>query len=116
MASNMSRIIRTGSYSSISTSSSIDSSSHNHILSSFHSIQNLSSWLNASWLPHNHRHERIATATISTGMAVLTREMMEMHIQQAPDVHGMLDCLPVADNSGKAFVGWRQKLGTWPKV
>ncbi|TVY37407.1 hypothetical protein LOCC1_G006380 [Lachnellula occidentalis] len=112
----MSRIVRTGSYSSTSTSSSIDSSSHNHILSSFHSIQNLSSWLKTSWLPHNHRHERIATATISTGMAVLAREMMEMHIQQAPDVRGMLDCLPVADKSGNAFVGWRQKLGTWPKA
>jgi len=49
-------------------------------------------------------------------MAVLTREMMEMHIQQAPDVRGMLDCLPVADKSGNALFGWRQKLGTWPKV
>ncbi|TVY29900.1 hypothetical protein LHYA1_G001790 [Lachnellula hyalina] len=112
----MSRIVRTGSQLSTSTSSSIDSSSHNHILSSFHSIQNLSSWLNTTWLPHNHRHERIATATISTGMAVLTREMMEMHIQQAPDMRGMLDCLPVADKSGNGFVGWRQKLGTWPTV
>lgn len=47
-------------------------------------------------------------------MAVFTREMMEMHIQQAPDVRGMLDCLPVADRSNLAFIGWRQKLGTWP--
>ena len=47
-------------------------------------------------------------------MAVLTREMMEMHIQQAPDIHGMLDCLPVADRNNMGFIGWRQKLGTWP--
>jgi hypothetical protein len=52
--------------------------------------------------------------TLSMGMAVLTREMMEMHIQQAPDVRGMLDCLPVADRSNMGFIGWRQKLGTWP--
>lgn len=50
------------------------------------------------------------------GMAVLTTEMMEMHIQRAPDIRGMMDCLPVADEAGVAFLGWRQKLGTWPKA
>jgi hypothetical protein len=48
------------------------------------------------------------------GMAVLTREMMEMHVHQAPDVRGMLDCLPVAHREDAMFVGWRKKLPTWP--
>jgi hypothetical protein len=46
------------------------------------------------------------------GIAVMTAEMMEMHIQQAPEVRGMLDCLPVATRTGE--VGFRQKLRTWP--
>jgi hypothetical protein len=69
-----------------------------------------------SWSPVNHRHERIATGALSMGMAVVTREMMEMHIKQAPDVRGMLDCLPVADRANNGFIGWRQKLNTWPKA
>jgi hypothetical protein len=48
------------------------------------------------------------------GMAVLTIEMMEMHIQHAPDVRGILDCLPVASRDGAMFVGWRKKVPTWP--
>lgn len=64
-------------------------------------------------MANNHRHERIATGTLSVGMAVLTAEMMQMHIQRAPDVKGILDCLPVARKDNAAFIGWRQKLGTW---
>jgi hypothetical protein len=52
--------------------------------------------------------------TMRSGMAVMTREMLEMHIQSTPDVRGMLDYLPVAGRSNTAFIGWRQKLGTWP--
>lgn len=37
---------------------------------------------------------------------------MEMHIQQAPEVRGMLDCLPTTTRTGE--LGFRQKLGTWP--
>jgi hypothetical protein len=51
---------------------------------------------------------------MSMGIAVMTREMMEMHIVQAPDVRGFLDCVPVADRSNMGFIGWRQKVGTWP--
>jgi hypothetical protein len=49
---------------------------------------------------------------MSMGIAVMTREIMEMHIQQAPEVRGMLDCLPAATSSGE--LGFRQKLRTWP--
>jgi len=94
----------------------MDNSSHNYILSSFHSVRNLPSWFNTSWLPHNHRHERIATGTPSMGMAILTTQMMEMHIQEAPEIRGMQDCSPVADKSNTGFIGWRQKLGTWPRA
>jgi hypothetical protein len=48
------------------------------------------------------------------GMAVMTRGMVEMHIQRTPDVRGMLDYLPVAGQSNAGFIGWRQKLRTWP--
>jgi hypothetical protein len=107
----MSELPRNGSHTSVTSSGvSVDTSSHDHFLFSLRSIPNLSTWL---YDVQNHRHERIA-AGIRFGMAVLTREMMEMHIQQAPDVHGMLDCLPVADRNNMGFIGWRQKLGTWP--
>ncbi|CZR57144.1 uncharacterized protein PAC_07033 [Phialocephala subalpina] len=92
--------------------SSVDTSSHNHIIASLHSITN-PSWLQEVMSSQNHRHERIAVGTLSTGMAVLTAEMMQMHIQRSPDVRGMLDCLPVAREDNAAFIGWRQKLGTW---
>jgi hypothetical protein len=49
-------------------------------------------------------------------MAILTREMMEMHIQQAPDVRGMFDCLPMTDRQDAMFIGWRKKLPTWPML
>ena len=95
-------------------SSAVDSSSHNHLLSSLRCVPSLPSWLHGSYAAHNHRYERIALGRPSIGMAVLTRELMEMHIQQAPDIRGMLDCLPVADRPNMTFIGWRQKLGTWP--
>jgi len=95
-------------------SSSAYTSSHNHLLTQFRSIPTLSSWIHESLLPQNHRHERIAMGVMSMGIAVMTREMMEMHIVQAPDVRGFLDCVPVADRSNMGFIGWRQKVGTWP--
>jgi hypothetical protein len=46
------------------------------------------------------------------GMAVMTREMMEMQVQQAPNIRGMLDCLPT--RKPNLEIGYRAKLGTWP--
>ncbi|KAG4427960.1 hypothetical protein IFR05_016557 [Cadophora sp. M221] len=112
--SGFSKIARNGS--AISTSSnagSVDSSSHHHI---FSQIPPFATWFQQTMSSQNHRHERIATGTMRTGVAVLTREMMEMHIHQAPDIRGMLDCLPVANRPNMEFVGWRQKLGTWPST
>ncbi|KAH7342882.1 hypothetical protein BKA65DRAFT_552498 [Rhexocercosporidium sp. MPI-PUGE-AT-0058] len=112
--SGFSKIARNGSAISTSSSSgSVDSSSHHHI---FSQIPSFSTWFQHTMSSQNHRHERIATGTMRAGMAVLTREIMEMHIHQAPDIRGMLDCLPVADRSNMEFVGWRQKLGTWPST
>lgn len=91
---------------------SVDSSSHHHI---FSQVPSLSTWLQTMYA-QNHRHERIATGTMRAGMTVMTREMMEMHVHQAPDVRGMLDYLPVANKSNMELVGWRQKLGTWPSA
>ncbi|EPE25970.1 hypothetical protein GLAREA_01882 [Glarea lozoyensis ATCC 20868] len=92
---------------------SIDTSVHSNLMTQLRSIPALTtSWLEESWSPISLRYERIATASPTMGMAVLTREMMEMHIVQTPNVRGMVDCLPVANRHG--FIGWRQKLGTWP--
>ncbi|KAK0113216.1 hypothetical protein ONS95_014911 [Cadophora gregata] len=112
--SNFSKIARNGSAISATSSNagSVDSSSHNHI---FSQIPPFSTWLQTMYT-QNHRHESIATGAMRTGMAVLTREMMEMHVHQAPDVRGMLDCLPVAKKPNMEFIGWRQKLGTWPST
>jgi hypothetical protein len=90
-------------------------SSHNHTLSSLQPTSNLPSWLQASWLNIPHRHERIALGLTSMGMSILTREMMEMHANQTADIRGLPDCLPVAGRTGTKFIGWRQKLGTWPR-
>lgn len=133
-----SRLARNGSVSSISStryaiqsypessiyaensSSSTDSSSHHHILSHLTHLpsrpslpHSVSSWFHESFAPINHRHERIALGHIEMGMAVLTREMMEMQIQQAPNVRGMMDCLPTKQPE-RSEMGWRVKLGTWP--
>jgi len=89
---------------------SIDISSHNHFLSSIRSIPNLSYWLHDA---QNHRHERIATGTVGMGMAIITQDIIEMHIQQVPDVRGMMDFLPATDQSGLSFIGWRKKMMTW---
>ena len=87
----------------------MDNSSHNHILNHIRSIP--TSWLQESWVPLNHRHERIAVGALSLGIAVMTQEMVEMHVHQAPDVRGMMDYLPV---HRPLEFGVRQKLGTWP--
>ena len=97
--------------------SSVDKSSHNHILQHQHHFQSITSWLHESWTPLYHRHEQIAVGALPRGMAIMKREMMEMQIQQNPDIRGMLDCLPtrlaVRKNS-IGVLGYRQKLGTWP--
>ncbi|CAG8956414.1 hypothetical protein HYFRA_00003797 [Hymenoscyphus fraxineus] len=111
--STISRLVRNGSHSSTS-SISLDTSSHSHVLSQSHSILDIKSWLEESFSPINTRYERFATGNPTMGMAVLTRSMMEMHIVQAPDVRGMIDCLPVAHRQAPQLLGWRKKLGTWP--
>jgi len=50
---------------------------------------------------------------MKTGVAHMTREMMEIRIQNAPDLRGMMDCLPTRQLSHME-VGWRPKSGTWP--
>ncbi|TVY78215.1 hypothetical protein LSUE1_G004671 [Lachnellula suecica] len=117
MDSNMSQIVRVGSSTSFSTTGTADTSSHHHTFSSLNSLAKLPSWLQESWLNLYHRHERIGVAAgaLSMGMAVMTREMVEMHIQQAPEARALKDYLPVADNSNIRFIGWRQKLQTWPR-
>lgn len=129
--STISKLVRNGSHSSTSSmldspplsvfgtpsnksSSSLDTSAHNHVLSQSHSISDIKSWLEESWSPINTRYERFATGNPTMGMAVLTRSVMEMHIVQSPDMRGMIDCLPVADRQAPRLMGWRQKLGTWP--
>lgn len=69
------------------------------------------------------RIQRIAVGTLTRGMAVITREMLEPHIQQTPGVKGVWDYVPVAErrnsfgkngvDRSEQFVGWRQKLRTW---
>ena len=113
-------------HSNIPSSSSMDNSSHNHVLNSIRSGPGLWTWLQES-LTVDHRHERIAAGVMSTGIAMMTREMMEMHIQQAPEIRGILDYLPTARpeelSFGRKFRTWpvsdkqqtlRQRLGTWP--
>jgi hypothetical protein len=95
----------------LSSNSSVDTSSHNHLLESICSSPRLQSWLHECWALIPHRHERIAVGVLSVGIAVLTRERMEMHIKHAPDIRGILDCLPVA---ARPEIGFRQKLPTWP--
>ena len=52
------------------------------------------------------------------GVALMTREMIEMQVQQAPNIRGMLDCLPsklpARQATLKEEIFFRQKLGTWP--
>jgi len=47
-------------------------------------------------------------------MAVMTREMMEMHIHQAPNLRGMLDALPTKQSHMPHATMYRPKLATWP--
>jgi len=108
--SNISKFARNGSHNSAASSSSMDNSSHNHILNSIRPGPSLRTWLQESFAV-DHRHERIATGTMSQGLAAMTREMMEMQIQQAPDIRGILEGLPTAR---AADLGLRQRFQTWP--
>jgi len=100
------------STSSASSTSSTDSSFHHHFLSHIRPLEDISSHFH-SWLHVPHRHEEIAAGQVQRGVAHLTREMMEMQIQRAPDMRGMMDCLPTRQLHHME-VGWRPKLGTWP--
>ncbi|KAN0110421.1 hypothetical protein V8E51_006808 [Hyaloscypha variabilis] len=107
MSARFSTLARNGSNISASSSgSSAVPSSHNYPRL-LRSRTMLSAWLTAPNL-----YERLATGTPRSGTSILTREEME----QASDVRGMLDCLPVAGPEGAIFVGWRKKLSTWPVV
>jgi len=120
MTSSLSKLARNGSHTSIastSSSSSTDSSSHHHFLSHIRPLEDISSHFRDSWFHVRHRHEEIAAGQVKRGVAHLTREMMEMQIQHAPDVRGMMDCLPTRQLHTRQLhmdVGWRPKLGTWP--
>jgi len=118
ITANMSRLARNGSFASTSSTSSVDSSSHDHILNNLAHLRpfhNLSSWFHGTAVSADNRYERIAVGTLSMGMAVMTREMMEMQVQQAPSVRGMMDCLPTrVPRKNGMEMGWRVKLGTWP--
>ena len=97
-------------FSNKPSSSSVDSSSHHHLLSSICRGPKLQTWLQESIGVH-HRHERIAVGSMSAGIALMTKEMMEMHLQQAPEIRGILGGMPAAR---PADLGLRQKLRTWP--
>jgi len=74
-------------------------------------LSRLRSYTLAAWsMEANHYERLIATGKTRLGIAVLRREMMEMH----PDVRGMFDCLPVAGRDNAMFIGWRKKQPTWP--
>lgn len=113
MSLPLSNLARNGSHMSVSSASSADSSSHLHYFTYSHHIQDFRSWLDASWRHSDARHERIALGHVKQGIAVTTREMMEMQVQHAPNLRGMLDCLPTRQPLHME-VGWRPKLGTWP--
>src|SRR6266536_761920 len=85
------------------SSRDIDSSSHHHFRSLNHSVPALPPWGHEAWRRINIRYERIASGATSRGIAVMTREVMEIHAQQAPDVRGILDFLPVANRSNAGF-------------
>ena len=66
----------------------------------------------STWLVEPNIYERLAIGRQRSRRAILTREEME----QASNVRGMLDCLPVVGPNGATLVGWRKKLSTWPVV
>ncbi|RDW88722.1 hypothetical protein BP6252_00754 [Coleophoma cylindrospora] len=114
-AVSYSTLARQGSQASISSSASFDTSSHNHSLNHVQSSPALPSWLHVSWLPRADRSERIAAgATTTAALGVMARELVEMHVVQAPDVRGFIDCIPVADRASLGFLGWRRKAWTFP--
>ena len=92
--------------------SSADNSSGAHHFTYSHTLDGLRSWLDTAWKHNDARHERIALGHVKQGMAVTTREMMEMQVQHAPNLRGMMDCLPIKQPLQE--MGWRPKLGTWP--
>lgn len=108
MSSRFSTLARNGSSVSSSSTGSAVPFSNNRPLSRFRA------YMLPAWLSEISLYERIAMGIFDPGVAVLTREQMELHIQHAPDVRGILECLPVANNEGVMFVGWRKKLRTWP--
>ncbi|KAH8600473.1 hypothetical protein B0O99DRAFT_682157 [Bisporella sp. PMI_857] len=120
MSVTTSRLARSGSQSSVSSTNSVDSSSHNHMLRNHlhHGHHHITSWMNESWIPLFHRHEQIAVGAASRSMTFLSQDTMEAQIQQVPDVRGMLDYLPTRlparQQTMLLGIGFRQKLGTWP--
>jgi len=113
MSLPMSKLARNGSHTSVSSTSSADGPSHTHHFTHLHPLDDFRSWIDASWKHSDARHERIAVGHVKQGIAVTTREIMEMQVQHAPNLRGILDCLPTRQPL-HTEVGWRPKLGTWP--
>jgi len=124
--SSISKLPRVGSHTSVASSgSSVDVSSHNHVLNSIRPASSLRTWLQESMVD-DHRHERIATGIMSAGIAAMTREVVGMHIEQPPDIRHILDNLPTARAEDlwirRRLRSWSipkpeevtRKLGTWP--
>ena len=96
-------------------SSSTSSSSRDRISRSLDTVRK--QWRDHIWAHRTDRLERILLGHVAVGSKVLTIDEMEDEMPWIPEVRrGFADCLPVASLEGAAFVGWRAKGATFPRM
>lgn len=95
-----------------------DMSSHDHSLGRRPSNNCMStSWIYECFLRTNDRIERIAVGGPRSGVGILGLGLLEHHINMLPTMQSARDAAPMFDHSvaaGPKYLGWRQKVATWP--
>ncbi|GKT53783.1 hypothetical protein ColTof4_05946 [Colletotrichum tofieldiae] len=92
-----------------------DASSHDHSVARRDNNRLALSWLSEAFLHTDDRYGRIAAGSPRSGVGILGLRLLEHHINLVPTMrHGA--AVPMFDHSAGSprYIGWRQKVATWP--
>ncbi|OHE96059.1 hypothetical protein CORC01_08596 [Colletotrichum orchidophilum] len=92
-----------------------DLSSHDHSIARRMNNYSAVSWLTEAFLQAQNRSARIAAGSPRSGVGILGLGLLEHHINLLPTMRHA-EAVPMFDHlAGSAkYLGWRQKVATWP--
>ncbi|UQC77742.1 uncharacterized protein CLUP02_03213 [Colletotrichum lupini] len=109
-------MVETGSVARTPPEERADLSSHDHSIGRRMNNYPALSWLTEAFLQTQDRSARIAVGSPRSGVGILGLGLLEHHINLLPTMRHA-DAVPMFDHAavgGARYLGWRQKVATWP--